>query len=110
RQGRPPRARGRRAAAGQIGARAGHHLRCEVAAMKRAWTAAAVLLSLLGVSAYAQAQAPAPAPPVAPPPTADAPAPTPGAHVVTGQAPVVGGNAAGARERALDDAIKQAVD
>ena len=34
---------------------------------------------------------------------------TPGARIVTGQAPVVGGNAAGARERALDDALKQAV-
>ena len=32
-----------------------------------------------------------------------------GGRFVTGQAPVVGGNAAGARERALDDAIKQAV-
>ena len=31
-------------------------------------------------------------------------------RMVTGQAPVVGGNAAGARERALDDAIRQAVD
>ena len=34
----------------------------------------------------------------------------PGARVATGQAPVVGGNAAGARERALEDAIRQAVD
>ena len=33
----------------------------------------------------------------------------PGGRFVIGQAPVVGGNAAGARERALDDAIKQAV-
>jgi len=33
----------------------------------------------------------------------------PGGRIVSGQAPVVGGNAAGARERALDDAIKQAV-
>ena len=31
-------------------------------------------------------------------------------RIVTGQAPVVGGNAAGARERALDEAIRQAVD
>ncbi len=34
----------------------------------------------------------------------------PGARVATGQAPVVGGNAAGARERALDEAMRQAVD
>jgi hypothetical protein len=33
----------------------------------------------------------------------------PGGRIVSGQAPVVGGNAAGARERALDDALKQAV-
>ena len=32
-----------------------------------------------------------------------------GGRFVTGQAPVVGGNAASARERALDDAMKQAV-
>ena len=34
----------------------------------------------------------------------------PGARVATGQAPVVGGNAAGARDRALDEAMRQAVD
>jgi hypothetical protein len=48
------------------------------------------------------------APPASPPPS---PVPsTPGARVATGQAPVVGGNAAGARERALDEAMRQAVD
>ena len=73
--------------------------------MKCALAAAALLL--LGASAFAQAPAP-PAGAPAPLP-ADVPS-TPGAYVVTGQAPVVGGNAAGARERALDDAIKQAVD
>jgi len=35
---------------------------------------------------------------------------TPGERVAIGQAPVVGGNAAGARERALDAAMRQAVD
>src|SRR5690349_23492829 len=73
--------------------------------MKRAIVLAAVLLC--GTSVRAQAPAPgAPAPPPAP---GDVPS-TPGARIVTGQAPVVGGNAAGARERALDEAIKQAVD
>jgi hypothetical protein len=47
------------------------------------------------------------APPVAPPSLAPM---APGARVATGQAPVVGGNAAGARERALDEAMRQAVD
>jgi hypothetical protein len=77
--------------------------------MKRAIPLAAVLLLSAPLSALAQAPAPAPPPPGAPPPPpGDVPS-TPGAHIVTGQAPVVGGNAAGARERALDDAIKQAV-
>jgi hypothetical protein len=51
-------------------------------------------------------------PPSAAPPTASPAAPPadPNARVATGQAPVVGGNAAGARERALDDAIRQVVD
>jgi hypothetical protein len=61
-------------------------------------------LLLLSAPAFAQA------PPTAPPPAATTDAPPPaGAHIVTAQAPVVGGNAAGARERALDDALKQAV-
>jgi hypothetical protein len=35
---------------------------------------------------------------------------TPGVRLVTGQAAVVGGNSAGARERALDEAVRQAVE
>lgn len=52
-------------------------------------------------------QASLPPPPPGPPPLAPM---APGARVATGQAPVVGGNAAGARERALDEAMRQAVD
>jgi hypothetical protein len=92
--------------------------------MKRSLLLAAILAS---ASAGARAQpaptapppvaAPAPAPAGATPPAAGAPgapapvpAGPPGTQIVTGQAPVVGGNAAGARERALDDAIKHAVE
>lgn len=77
--------------------------------MKRGILSAALVLAVASVSASARAQGPAPtAPP--PPPAAPTEVPsTPGARIVTGQAPVVGGNAAGARERALDDALKQAV-
>ena len=46
----------------------------------------------------------------APPPPAAAPVPAPGMRIATGQAAVVGGNSAAARDRALEDAIKQAVD
>ena len=55
---------------------------------------------------------PASLPPASPPafPPSGAPVLAPGARVATGQAPVVGGNAAGARERALDEAMRQAVD
>ena len=56
---------------------------------------------------------PSPNPSTTPPPASPTPATvpsTPGARVATGQAPVVGGNAAGARERALDEAMRQAVD
>jgi hypothetical protein len=75
--------------------------------MKRA-VLSAVLLAVSSVGSSARAQAPAPAAP--PPPAAPTEVPsTAGARIVTGQAPVVGGNAAGARERALDDALKQAV-
>jgi len=64
---------------------------------------------LLGAPAFAQTPPAAPVPP-APPPAAPADVPTmAGGRFVTGQAPVVGGNAAGARERALDEAIRQAV-
>ncbi|HXJ20781.1 MAG TPA: flagellar assembly protein T N-terminal domain-containing protein [Polyangia bacterium] len=66
------------------------------------------LLLLAAGAAWAQT------PPAAPPPPAPAPAPevvlAPGERIAVGQAPVVGGNAAGARERALEDAIRQAVD
>ncbi|HEY4392604.1 MAG TPA: hypothetical protein VGP64_01005 [Polyangia bacterium] len=66
---------------------------------------ACALALFVGASAAAQV------PPAAPPPAAPAePTLGPGAHVATGQAPVVGGNAAGARERALEDAIRQVVD
>ncbi len=72
-------------------------------------------LALLFVSA-AQAQAPAPAAPAPAAQPAAAPAAPaelvlgPGERIAVGQAPVVGGNAAGARERALEEAIRQAVD
>jgi hypothetical protein len=79
--------------------------RAKLAGSPRVILSAAVVL----LSASALAQTPvAPGPPPLPPAPTDV-ATTPGAHIVTGQAPVVGGNAAGARERALDDAIKQAV-
>ena len=66
---------------------------------------------VLAAFARASAQTPPPAPPVAPPraPVAE-PVVDPNSRITTGQAPVVGGNAAGARERALEDAIRQAVD
>jgi hypothetical protein len=68
------------------------------------WGALALL-----VCARAAAQVPAAVPPPIPP-SSLAPPVDPNARVATGQAPVVGGNAAGARERALDDAIRQVVD
>jgi hypothetical protein len=68
----------------------------------------------LALSTAALAQTPAPPVPVAPPraPAGDVVVDpgSPNSRVTTGQAPVVGGNAAGARERALEDAIRQAVD
>jgi hypothetical protein len=65
---------------------------------------------VLALSAAVSAQTPVPAvPPVPPRAPADAIV-DPNMRVTTGQAPVVGGNAAGARERALEDAIRQAVD
>ncbi len=67
---------------------------------------AGALALLAGTRAAAQAP-PGPVPPSAP---VAEPAVAPGARVATGQAPVVGGNAAGARERALEDAIRQVVD
>ncbi|MES1209428.1 MAG: hypothetical protein ABUS79_26110, partial [Pseudomonadota bacterium] len=81
---------------------------------------AAALAALVVNAPRARAQAPVPA---APPPAAVPPAGVPsvpaapaepvlgpGERIGIGQAPVVGGNAAGARERALDEAIRQAVD
>jgi hypothetical protein len=70
---------------------------------------------MLGAGAAQAADPPSPPPTAAtqPPPAAQPPGTvpsTPGARVATGQAPVVGGNAAGARERALDEAMRQAVD
>jgi hypothetical protein len=75
---------------------------------------AGLLAGVIASPASAQSPAPAPTPAPAPawpprPPIAD-PAVDPGARVATGQAPIVGGNAAGARGRALEDAIRQVVD
>jgi hypothetical protein len=77
----------------------------------------AALALAFPLSATASAQTAAPAAPVAPSrvpgaePVGDPSSPnSPNSRVTTGQAPVVGGNAAGARERALEDAIRQAVD
>ncbi len=75
------------------------------------------LLVVVAAPSFAQAPAQPPAAP-APGPGAVPPAPGPpaepvlgpGERIAAGQAPVVGGNAAGARERALDEAIRQAVD
>ena len=73
--------------------------------MKRVLTSASVLL-LARVRVRAGAARAAPPPPGRAPRTFRR---CRAGRIVTGQAPVVGGNAAGARERALDDAIKQAV-
>jgi hypothetical protein len=54
-------------------------------------------------SAPARAQVGAPA-------DAQAPVGVPGLRIVTGQSTVVGGNSAGARERALDEAFRQGID
>jgi hypothetical protein len=68
------------------------------------------LLTAALLAAPARADEPAPGAaagtPGAPP---QAPLP-PGVRLVSGQATVVGGNSAGARERALDDAVRQAVE
>ena len=77
--------------------------------MKRLLETVSVLLVVVSASAASFAQAP-PAPPPSSPPLAPSDVPTmEGGRIVSGQAPVVGGNAAGARERALDDALRQAV-
>jgi hypothetical protein len=79
--------------------------------MKTAALFQAGLLLLAARAGWAQTPPPAapPAPPVAPaaPPEVVL---APGERIAVGQAPVVGGNAAGARERALEEAIRQAVD
>ena len=73
-------------------------------------TAAALLLATFSAAAPAAPPAgAAPSPPPPAPPADATAATTPGARVVSAQAPVVGGNAAGARERALENAIRQAV-
>lgn len=73
---------------------------------RRRWAVTGgVLVAALAFPAAVPGQ---PAPP-APPPATEI-APQPGMRIGTGQAPVVGGNAAGARERALDEAIRQAVE
>ena len=80
--------------------------------MKTLFISSAALCLALAFAAAALGQTPAPAAPPRPPGVAE-PAVEPGSpnsRVTTGQAPVVGGNAAGARERALEDAIRQAVD
>ena len=80
--------------------------------MKTLFISSAALCLALAFAAAASGQTPAPAAPPRPPGVAE-PAVEPGSpnsRVTTGQAPVVGGNAAGARERALEDAIRQAVD
>ena len=81
--------------------------------MKRSVPISTWMLAGLALAAGAARGAPPstspPASPSASPPSGT-PALAPGARVATGQAPVVGGNAAGARERALDEAMRQAVD
>jgi hypothetical protein len=73
--------------------------------------AAATALAIGLAEAAAHAQAPGAPPPAAasPGPPEAAPA-TPGLRVVTGQSAIIGGNGAGARERALEEAFRQAVD
>jgi hypothetical protein len=65
-------------------------------------TAALLLVALA-------AAAPAAAPPPAQEQPAGQPVGQPGLHIVAGRSAIVGGNAAGARERALDEALRQAV-
>jgi hypothetical protein len=75
----------------------------------RAWKKLASMIA--GIALAAGTVRGEPPPPTMPPGSPSLAVPlTPGARVATGQAPVVGGNAAGARERALDEAMRQAVD
>jgi hypothetical protein len=64
--------------------------------MKRSARIALLLLAAAAVPGAAIAQ--------------EAPVGVPGLRIVSGQSAVIGGNAAGARERALDEAFRQAVD
>jgi hypothetical protein len=67
-------------------------------------TAAGLGFALVGFAPAARAQVPAAAAPLAAAPSA------PGVRVVAAQSPIIGGNGAGARERAVEDAFRQAVD
>src|SRR5215471_9426991 len=62
-----------------------------------------LLVALVGTAALAAGRSLAQEPGGGPPGQ-------PGLRIVSAQSPVVGGNAAAARERALDDALRQAVD
>ncbi|HVZ72588.1 MAG TPA: hypothetical protein VHJ20_09455, partial [Polyangia bacterium] len=68
--------------------------------MTRASLSAVALVAVVALASPARAQQADATPPVG----------VPGLRIVNGQSPVVGGNAAGARERALDDAFRQAID
>src|SRR5579862_1069060 len=68
--------------------------------MMRRLASLAALCSATGVLTLAAARAEAPPEPVG----------QPGLRIVAGQSAVVGGNGAGARERALDEAFRQAID
>jgi len=70
----------------------------------------AALVLLATSLAWAQTPPPATPPPAAPPAAPPEAVLAPGERIAAGQAPVVGGNSAGARERALEEAIRQAVD
>jgi hypothetical protein len=76
--------------------------------MKASLVAASALL--IAAAAIGRARAQIPPPVLSPPPAVPDVAAAPGMRLATGQAPVVGGNAAGARERAFDEAIRQAVE
>jgi hypothetical protein len=72
--------------------------RRHLATAAAAGLAFAQALAVFAPPARAQAQAPAAAPLA------------PGVRVVAAQSPIIGGNGAGARERAVEDAFRQAVD
>jgi hypothetical protein len=70
----------------------------------------AVAAALVAGGAFGQEPAPGVAPPAPPGATPVTPPLPPGVRIVSGQSAVVGENAAAARERALDEALRQAVD